>query len=275
MVVSIASVVAGDTVSVARTLAELSTVSARPTFELQFSILQNNLLDRLSDKINAYTEDSQVNHVDAFLTLEKNRLERLAPSVDKYVDETATNFRSSSGILDDLYSLQGLASGSDSEAFDALLEQIGTDLSRIKTVSGLSIGLNVKDGMTALRNEGLAISDFANYGDADSRVTAIADVVARVENALSVMTNNLEGALDFKESVTAKITSVTIQIEAVQIADQTERLGEIEKLRMESSRLLTALSLAFETNLARSEAFAEQLLNPPEFNEGTVLDILV
>jgi len=273
MTTTISSMIAGEATSIGRDLAQLSTVSARPTFELQFSILQNQILDRISDKIQEYQEDAQVNRVDAFLTLEKNRLERIIPSVDQYVSETGRNFKITNGLLDDLYELLGSAAGGDADAFDKAVAQLDDDLDSIKNVSGLAIGLNVKDGMVALRDEGFGIGGYDSYADYTERSEAIYKVISRVENALTVMTNNLDGALNFKDSVDTKITAVTVQIQAVQAAEQTEQLNEIAKLRDDSAQLLNALSLAFETNLARSEAFAEQLLNP-QINEGTVLDIL-
>jgi hypothetical protein len=264
--------IAGESTSIGRDLAQLSTVSARPTFELQFSLLQNGILDRISEKIQEYQDDTKVNRVDAFLTLEKKRLERIIPSVDQYVSETGRNFKITNGLLDDLYELLGPAAG-DADAFDKAVAQLDDDLTSIKSVNGLAIGLNVKDGMLALRDEGFGIGDYASYANYTERSEAVYKVISRVENALTVMTNNLDGALNFKDSVDTKITAVTVQIQAVQAADQTEQLNEIEKLRNDSAQLLNALSLAFETNLARSEAFAEQLLNP-QINEGTVLDIL-
>lgn len=261
--------------SVGKALADLNTISARPNFELQFSILQNSLLDRMSEKIDAYADDTTVNNVDAFLTLESKRLNRIIPFIDTYDKETTRNYLITNGLVDDLNSLEALASGGSAAEFDDLVNQIDADLQKVKTVNGLVIGLNVKDGLTAIQADGLGISNYASYGDDASRETAVSDARAKIEIALSVLTLNLESARDFKSSVQTNIVGVTLQIEAVQIADQTEKLAEIEKLRTESGRLLEALSLAFEVNAARAETLSDALLNPPTFNNGTVLDLLV
>nr|MBC8159564.1 hypothetical protein [Alphaproteobacteria bacterium] len=242
--------------SVGQALVNAGNLAARPNFELQFSILQNSLLDRLSEKIEAFQEGS-VNHVDAFLTLENNRLNRIIPYIHKYDVQTTQNFLTTNGMIDDLNSLEVLASGGDANAFDTLLSQIDADLQRVKSVSGLVIGLNVKDGLTRIQGEGLGISDYASYADDESRETAISDARAEIEIALSVLTLNLESARDFKSSVESSIVSVSLQIEAVQIAEQSEKLTEIEKLRTDSARLLEALSLAFEVNAARAETLSE------------------
>ena len=57
--------------SFARDLGNLARISARPTFELQFNILQNQLLSQLSDKIEKLNDTSANTQVDAFLKLEK------------------------------------------------------------------------------------------------------------------------------------------------------------------------------------------------------------
>ncbi|MBL6945326.1 MAG: hypothetical protein ISR47_01665 [Rhodospirillales bacterium] len=265
----------GSNFSVGRALANLGNAAARPNFELQFSILQNSLLDRLSEKIDALKEDSSVNNVDAFLTLETNRLNRIIPLINKYEDDTTNNYLTTNGFVDDLNSLEALASGGDATAFDNLIARLDADLQRVKTVSGLAIGFVVKDGMATIQDEGLGISNYASYGDDASRETAVSEARDKIEIALSVMTINLDNARDLKFSVESDIVSVTLQIEAVQIAEQSEKLAEIEKLRTESGRLLEALSLAFEVNASRAETLSEALLNPPKFNNGSVLDLLV
>ena len=265
----------GGGFSVSRALSGLANVSARPNFELQFSILQNSLLDRMAEKIDAFADENAVNNVDAFLTLESKRLNRIIPYIDKYEKETTNNYLITNGLIDDLNSLEALASGGDADAFDNLISQIDKDLLSVKTVSGLVIGLNVKDGMATIQDEGLGISNYASYGDDASREAAVSDARDKIAIALSVLTLNLESARDFKTSVETSIISVSLQIEAVQIAAQTEKLNEIEKLRTESAQLLEVLSLAFEVNAARAETLSDALLNPPKFNNGTVLDLLI
>jgi len=267
--------IVGGGYSVSRALADLGNISARPNFELQFSILQNTLLDRMSDKINDLNDESAVNNVDAFLTLESKRLNRIVPYIDKYDKETTNNYLITNVLVDDLNALETLASGGNAAEFDDLISQINADLQKVKTVNGQVIGLNVKDGMATIQDEGLGISDYASYADDASRETAVSDARAKIDIALSVLTLNLESARNFKTSVQTSIISVTLQIEAVQIAEQSEKLAEIEKLRTQSGYLLEALSLAFEVNAARAETLTEALLNPPSFNNGPVLDLLI
>jgi len=270
---SIASVFDGS-FSLGQSLADLSAVSARPTFELQFSILQNSMLDRLSKKIDAFNSDTTVNNVDAFLTLEKKRLERIVPNVTKFEQEIIQNYVTAGGMVDDLDTLASLASGSDATAFDQQLAQINSDLQKVKSANGLAIGMNVRDGLTTLRDQGLGVSDFASYADADSRTAAINAAQSKLLTSLSVLAINVDNAGKFKDSVESKIAAVTLQIEAAQTADKASQLEEINKLKDDTASLLNALSLAFEANAAQSAALNAALFSSSSTATGTIADLV-
>jgi hypothetical protein len=259
--------------SVGIAIANLANIAARPSFELQFNALQNRLLDQLVEKIEALNDDSIVNNVDVFLELEKKRLQRVKPFLEDYEAQTVSNYKTALGMSEDLTDLEGMASGGDATAFDSLVAQLNSDLLLVKNVSGLSVGINVKDGLVQIQNDGLGIGDYASYGSDAERLEAVTAAKTKLDIAASVTTINLETVRSITESVLEKIISVTIQIEAVQIADQAEKTQEIKKMQEDHSRLVQVLSLAFEVNQARNESFTQQLLEGPQFQPGTVLDL--
>ena len=263
-----------DDFSVARNIGRLAIIAQRPNFELQFSILQNQLIDQLTDKIEKLNDKTVVNNVDVFLGLEKKRLERMPPLVNRFKNQTFMNLAITNGLTNDLATLKTLAPGSDASAFDTLLTKIDRELLSIRKVDGLAIGFNVKDGLLKVRDDGLGISDFSSYGNATDREAAVTSALAKLDSGVLVLLSNLDAINTFKESVGSKLTSVTLQIEAVQLAETGEKLAEIKKLRAKHSQFLTALSLAFEINQARAELLTEMLLEPPNFGKGTVLDII-
>ncbi len=260
--------------SVARALGRLAVIAQRPNFELQFSILQNKLIDQLAEKIEKLNDKSVVNNVDVFLELEKKRLQRLTPLIDRFKNQTFMNMTITNGVIDNLGTLKTLASGSDAAAFDNLLAKIDKEMLSIRKVSGLAIGFNVRDGLLRVRDEGLGISDFSSYADATEREDAVTTALSKLESGVLVLLSNLDAINTFQESVGSKLAGVTLQIEAVQLADTGEKIAEIRKLREKHSQFLNALSLAFEINQARAELLTEMLLEPPRFNKGTVLDII-
>lgn len=261
-------------VSVARSLGRLAVIAQRPNFELQFSILQNKLIDQLAEKIEKLDDKSVVNNVDVFLELEKRRLQRLTPLIDRFKNQTFMNLAITNGVIDDLNTLKTLASGSDAAAYDNLLAKIDKELLSIRKVSGLAIGFNVRDGLVKVRDEGLGISNFSSYADATEREDAVTAARSKLEIGVLVLQSNLDAINTFQESVGSKLASVTLQIEAVQLADTGEKIAEIKKLRDKHSQFLNALSLAFEINQARAELLTGMLLEPPKFGKGTVLDII-
>ena len=263
-----------DGFSVARTLGRLAVIAQRPNFELQFNILQNKLIDQLVKKIEKLDDKSVVNNVDVFLELEKKRLQRLTPLVNRFKNQTFMNLANTNGLIDNLDKLKTLASGSDAAAFDTLLAKIDKELLSIRKVDGLAIGFNVRDGLLKVRDEGLGISDFSSYGNATDREAAVTSALAKLDSGVLVLLSNLDAISTLKESVGSKLTSVTLQIETVQLADTGEKIAEIKKLREKHSQFLNALSLAFEINQARAELLTEMLLEPPNFGKGTVLDII-
>ncbi|MCH7865777.1 MAG: hypothetical protein IIC56_11265 [Proteobacteria bacterium] len=258
----------------ARNIARLAIIAQRPNFELQFSILQNQLIGQLADKIEKLNDKSVINNVDVFLGLEKKRLERLSPLVNRYKSQTFMNLAITNGLINDLGTLRTLASGSDAAAFDTLLTKIDRELLSIRKVDGLAIGFNVRDGLLKVRNDGLGISDFSSYGSTTDREDAVTSALAKLDSGVLVLLSNLDAINTFKESVGSKLTSVTLQIEAVQLAETGEKLAEIKKLRIKHGQFLTSLSLAFEINQARAELLMEMLLEPPNVGKGTVLDMI-
>ena len=259
--------------SVGQALGQLANTAARPNFEIGFNNLQNRLLDQLVVKIEELNDDTIVNNVDVFLELEKRRLQRLLPFLADYEEKTTSNYKTAAGMVEDLTTLESLASGGDSATFDSVLARINSDLQLVRNISGLAIGLNVKDGLVQIQSDGLGVGGYASYGSDADRLQAITDAKTKMEIALSVTTTNLNGVRSFTESVAAKITSVSLQIESVQIAEKAEKTNEIKKLQEQHSRMVQALSLAFEVNQTRSEALTQQLLVGPVFEPGTVLDL--
>ena len=74
--------------TLAQGLAATSQMSARPQFELSFSLLQNSLLDRLSDKIDKLNDSSGVDKVDAFIEMQRKQLIRALPPIGKFGNVT-------------------------------------------------------------------------------------------------------------------------------------------------------------------------------------------
>jgi hypothetical protein len=261
--------------SFARDLGNLARISARPTFELQFNILQNQLLSQLSDKIEKLNDTSANTQVDAFLKLEKSRLNRLRPLIGRYENSGLLNHRTVNDFSIRLPELKTLASGGDAAAFDAFLDKMNADASRLKKLNGYTIGFYAKDGLEELRRDGFAINSYASYATDADREAALDAAITKNEASLTVLVANMNAVQTFRSRIDGDLTGVVLQIESTLAADQAEKIAEIQKLREDHGRFVKVLSLAFEGAAAKAESISKQLLDPPTRNTGTVLDFRV
>lgn len=249
-------------------------MAARPTFELQFNILQNQLLNQLADKIEGLNDTSTVNKFDAFLGIEKKRLGRLLPLAKTYSNKTLMNYKTINGTLANLYKLSTLASGTDDAAFNSLLATITKDVDNLQNPRGFAIGFVMKDGLEYLRADGIGVSSYASYADTASREAAVSSALTALSSAFDILTINIDIARKFTGEVEAKLVGVNLQIEATLVADQAAKIDEIQKLRAAHAIFLKSLSLAFEVAQERAMLFTQRLLEPPSLNTGTILDMM-
>jgi len=260
--------------SLSQSLGRLAITAGRPNFELQFNILQNQILGQLSDKIDEINNSTVVNNVDVFLGLEKKRLERVQPQVDQYANDALFNYKSVIGLISDLDTLTTLASGTDATAFDNFLATLNKDVMHLKRLNGYTIGFNVSDGLDDQRRNGLGINSFSSYADSATRAAAVTDAQSKLTDSVQVLLANVEAADNFKSQITDKLTSLSLQIQSVQAAQTTDKLAEIKALREKHAQYLEALSVAFEVNQQRADTLTNTLLQPPTLTQGTVLDLL-
>lgn len=266
--------IAGDAFSFSLEFSRLANLAARPNFELQFNILQNQLLGQLDDKVQDILDTGGVNRVDAFLELEQRRLARELPVIGKIENGFTLNYVTVNGMLSRLTTLESLAVGTDEQTFDSELALLNQDLQGIRAVDGLPAGLIVNDGLVDIRDAGLGLNSFASYGTETERLQAVTDAQVALGNALQVLTVNLDVVRDKEQNAIEKQNSVNLQIQALNAASQAEILGEVEDLRAEYAQFLKVLSIGFETSQSFAENFGEALLAPSDVGKGTVLDII-
>lgn len=262
-----------DGSSVASSLASVMTASASPTFELQFNMLQNTLLDRLDDKINELNEESSVNRVDAFVQLEQNKLNRSLPKVADFGKNTQYN----KDVLTDMfYFLDKMDTANadlDEDAFNEALAEMEERTLMLKDISGLSIGIIANDWLDEYRENGTGLVNFGDYADADARADALTEFRDEMGAKLVVNALNLDTAYEMQDKILGKLTSIDLQIQADATAAQAEKIEEIKDLREEYGYFLQGLSLAFEVQAANAEALSNQLVNGTDVDPGSVLNL--
>ena len=268
--------------SLAFGLAGLSTTASRPNFELQFSILQNTVIDRLNKEIEAVNEKSRES-VDAFLLLSQKKLLTFQNNVDSFTIANSRNAWTLSDLVDKLDQLQSALDAADTASFNNVLDQINENVGRMTVPNGAAIGIFLDDGITAIRRDGLInvtragakvkVTDFSQFADTAEANAAISSARTTITNSLNAVLARAEAAEKLRQVTKKNLVATVLQIEAVKTAKEAELAAELAKLREKYAHFLNALSLAFESNQAMAEQLGKSLFDPNKIDPGSVLNI--
>ena len=268
--------------SLALGLSTLSTVSSRPNFELQFSTLQNTIIDRLNKEIEAVNEASRES-VDAFLLQSQKKLATFQTRLDTFTVANSRNAWALGVLVDRLDALESARAAGNTAIFNTELGKINAIVGNLSVPNGAVIGIFVDDGITAIRRDGLVnvtragakvrvtnYSQFTNDAEAQS---AIAAARASVTTSLNAVLSRAEAAEKLRQVTDKNLAATSLQIEATKTAKDAELAVELTKLREKYAQLLNALSLAFESNQAMAEQLGRGLFDPNRVDPGSVLNI--
>jgi hypothetical protein len=268
--------------SVAYGLATLSTVSARPNFELRFSILQNTVIDRLNEEIAAVNEASRES-VDAFLVLSQKKLEVFQANIDAFSFANSHNAWTLSELVDKLDQLQSALDASNTTYFNTVLGKINETVGKMTVPNGAVVGIFLDDGITAIRRDGLInvtrsgakvrVTDYSQFTDAAEAQAAIDNARTTITTSLNAVLARAEAELKLRQVTDKNLTATVFQIEAAKTAKEAELASELAKLREKYAQFLNALSLAFESNQALAEQLGKGLFDPNKVDPGSVLNI--
>jgi hypothetical protein len=268
--------------SVAYGLATLGNASARPNFELRFSILQNTIIDRLNKEIEAVNESSRES-VDAFLLLSQKKLTAFQTNLESFAFSNTRNAWNLADLADKVDALQIALDAADTAAFNSKLNEINENVGRLAVPNGAAIGILLNDGVTAIRRDGLInvtrdgakerVTDFSQFIDSNEAQDAIDAATTTITNSLNAVLARAEAAEKLRQVTEKNLAATSLQIEATKTAREAELAAEVAKLREQYAHFLNALSLAFESNQALSEQLGKGLFDPNKVDPGSVLNI--
>jgi hypothetical protein len=259
--------------------AQLSNTAARPSFELAFSGLQNTLLERLNKRIVELNEQSKdKNNVSALMYMEAKKFETVKPHLDRYAFETARNLNNVEDSIALLNEMSVSNLEGDSVAFDQKLEALRANMENISQVNGAAVGMFVSDGLQTIVQEGVLINGYDSYAGeatpATAREEAIAALRTKLTNSAMTAATNYEAVTTLKDRVDERLNGVLLQIQAEKLAGQAEDAKVIQDMQTEYHDLLNALSLSFEVSQAKNEQLTKSLFLPPEFEKGSILNVI-
>lgn len=259
-----------------QTLVQLSQLAARPAFELQFNITQNQALARLDAKIQELQDTPVSNGRTALLKVRVAGYERGIQEARDFKDLVATNRQTSSDTVAFLTELRALADSSSVAEFDAKRDEILAALDKLRTATGNRLG--APDGLAQIKAdataalEGLQHNNFASAADVQAALDTIDELSERLNVSLSIQTLN-QGLADTRiRSQSRSLSDLEQRITDIEVNDRKAKIDEINALRDQTSRILTSVSLAFEGSQSLS-GFVAQAVLPQSIEPGSVLNL--
>ena len=259
--------------TLAQGLAATSQMAARPQFELSFSLLQNSLLDRLSEKIDKLNDSSGVDKVDAFIEMQRKQLIRALPPIGKFGNVTQYNKDVMVDMFGHMDSIDAANTASNSTEFDKFVAQMNDSTEMLKKPNGIAAGIYIKDGLETLRDNGSGLLNYDDYADDAARATAISDFRSGLNSSLAVLEITLDTARNISGDLQTKLNSLDLQVMADRSVKEVELLDDIEAARDEHANFLKSLSIAFEVAIQGAEQVGNTLLNGYKAPSGSVLNM--
>ncbi len=269
----------------AQTMVRNASAAKRPTFELQFNLLQNAAIKRLNAEITALTaDDGLVNgKVDVFLSNTAKKLSMFQNNVGVFIFDNSRNINAAGELSSILDKMNTALAGNDTTTFDIELAKLNETVGKTHESNGTLVGIVIPDGTHKIRRDGLltysnagvetkatAFADFASTADAQTAITNARSTLATITEVLLLKG---EAAVDLSSNTNGNLTSALLQIEAAKTADGAEKAAKIADLKREMGNFLKSLSLSFESSMAMSDQLAAKLFEPPELQPGSIMNL--
>ncbi len=271
--------------SAAYGIANVGTMSSRPSFELQFNILQNSIIERINKEIEKVNESSTEN-VDAFLLHSQRKLEIFSENLDNFRFFNSRNAWTIPELqtkLAELETARGTLPSPDTAAFNNTLDKINAIVGNMQVPNGYVVGISLDDGINAIRRDGLInvtrngvverVTSYSQFTDATEAYNAITAAQSKLDVSYNSVLLKAESGEKLRVMTQRNLTSVSFQIESARTAAEAEKAAELVKLREEYGRLLNSISLAFESNQAMAEHMSRSLFDPNKVDSGSVMNL--
>lgn len=264
----------------AATFAQRSLASQRVGFELRFNQLQNTLIGRFNDKVDAVNE-TPLNTARKITSLQKKAEDLVAslPILQEYRTGNTNNKGQLEALFDEVTGLfttfnqDATVDAAEVAAFEAQKDVVVNRLNNIyifahpdvfdSTVQRLKESLDTIRGLTVVEGP---LTD--NQGVADT----LSQFQTEVSVGITVTQNTITTTLDLEQSIESKFSTVDADLLSLTTQEQVRRDAEIEKLRINLASVLQAISISFEMNAAFAESLQARLTEPlPQ--PGSVLNL--
>lgn len=267
----------GDQFNFAQSFARTAQQAAAPAFELQFFATQNAVQDKMAADIEAILSNTsstggQTAHLERKIKALTPKLEQAAA----YETRAKHNRDVVKLALVQLTDLRGFADSTTVAEFDAKLVETLDMLENLLTAGGAPIG--IVDGLRAAKAQ--AITDlgaivhnnFASQADIDAAQATIDTITAELTSSQTLLLINVDIAVNTADSLTETIGRAQHEIDEIEFGARDAQRDRVNDTSDYYARILTSLSLAFDSALALTTAISEATIFSERRETGTVLD---
>ncbi len=261
----------------AEQMVRISKLAAGPAFELQFSIAQNTVLDRLDKEIAELQEQKVSTGATALLEINISKLKNDVGEIDAFAARAKSNRITTQGVITSLSDLVALADSATVAEFDALLATTIADIEKLQTPLFERYG--APDGLRKVKADALAQlgalvhNNFATTGDVTSVQATLNSLSTDFGGALVITTINAEAGFNLSQDTNAKIADIEADITTITLGEQAAKIDDIEEQKKRAAQILTALSLSFEASQALTDYITQATIFKPEIDPGSILNI--
>lgn len=262
--------------NIAQALANVNQAASRPAFELQFSQMQNTIIDRLNTEIHKVNEAGGSKSEILKLQSEGKKLAQNQPLIEKFMFDTETNNKRLGTVYDklasmvDLFSNDNTISADDVTSFHALKQEATDELNKLWQLR--YTGFTDGDIITRLKNEIAsfdALAPVEGVVDAEGTtpatnvnreiLTSLETMQNKVSTAQSVTSNSIYAIHDMREELYANMSDVQAGITEINSTVQLAKQAEVEKLKEKYANLLHSISLSYEVSSGIAEGLNKNL----------------
>ena len=267
-------------------LANVGFFATRPSFELQFSQLQNTIIRRVNKEIKRLNESGASDRQRvAKLQRDGLKLADSLPLVEVYRNGNSNNLSQIQRLIEDTDILANTLGPDDAvsqaevDAFNALRDEIVERLNNLpvlilpkivdgKTIQTLKLRIDDLNALNPI--VGSLSTDQANI-DATATVLTLQ---SHLTTARAATQNTIDVALDLEEIIQAKQAEILADFTELTTVEAIRRATEIENIKGKFANILIAISLSFETN--SNLAFElNKFLVPRRPAPGSILNLFV
>jgi hypothetical protein len=276
----------------AEVFAKTARDASRVSFELNFAILQDTLIDRLNKKIEAITDDEGAKRLDDRLNRDAKKLNDNLPFVEKVIFDTQSNDIRLGNLSTNIAAAISAFSSDDDDTnltaaelatLEGLKDSIVQDLEflNINTLSGLILPDSVEDlkeYYNTLKDltpvEGTVDADGSGSPSNDNRtlLDLLGTISSLTDTADLVNANTKYLAVNLRLDILAEFQALDSERLEFNLVELQQRTDKIDNLKAETGNLLRVLSLSFENQAFFVETLGD-ILSEKTPEPGSVLNL--